>query len=155
MVQILSCLEGVLLQLLPLNHVQDCVRCSHGHRVASVGAEKFHVTLAIAFSDLFSANNGSDRESVSHRLSDRDDVRHNVVVLKRPKILSEPPKSCLHFIPYAHYIAVSQDFVDSLIEVFGRDDLATTTLHVFTYECSRIFIDNTLHVLGIVCDWSY
>jgi hypothetical protein len=73
-------------------------------------------------------------------------------MFKSPKILSYSSKAGLHLITDAHHVAFSQDFIDYLVELLWRNYLPTTTLHILTYECSSVLINDTFHVFRIVLD---
>lgn len=152
LVEVFTCFEGVLLQFLPLDDVKYSVGGSHSQGVASEGAEELHISFAITLSNLSRADHCGHWKAISHSFSNGYDIGYDIVVLEGPEGLSQSSETSLNLVSDADDVALSQYLVDGLIELFGRNDLSSTTEHVLADEGASVLVDDVFDVFGIVLD---
>lgn len=104
----------------------------------------------ITFCHLLCANHCRDWETITHSFANRNDIRDDSIILESPKILSYSPKSCLNLVSNCNNSLCFEFLINFFIKSFGGNHLTCTTLHVFTNESSRIFVNNGIYVISIV-----
>ena len=145
----------ILLQLLPLNDIQDSTCGCHSKRISSIGTEEFHISFSVAFGNLFCANNCCNWETVSHRFSHCQNIRDNAIIITGPIRFSQSGKSSLDLITNADDSFRSEFLVKLLIEVLWRNDLSSTALHILANESRSVFSNNILEVVDVVLYWIF
>lgn len=101
-------------------------------------------------SNLFCTNYGRDWKTISHRLSNRHNIRNNTIIFKCPKILTKTPKSCLNLISDRYHTFCFQFFVYPFVKILGRDNLTGAALHKLAYKSASVFINQGINILSIV-----
>src|SRR5690242_14146288 len=99
--EILSYFQRVPLKLLLFDHIQHCQTNRARHRVSAEAVEVLHSVIERRC-DLGCRNDRRHRMTVSERLSDSHDVRHNPLRLKRPVVRTKSAKPGLHFVSDAN-----------------------------------------------------
>ena len=135
---------------MPLDYIQNCTGCSHCHWVTAKSAEKLHVFFSKTFGYLFGTDESSYRTAITHSLSYSKNIWYNIIIFVGPEVLANSSKTSLHFITNTDNSFCSQMLIQSFIELFWGNYLASTALHKFTDKSWSIFFDEILKVIWII-----
>mmetsp|Transcript_26891 Transcript_26891/g.46076 ORF Transcript_26891/g.46076 Transcript_26891/m.46076 type:complete len:256 (-) Transcript_26891:892-1659(-) len=119
---------GILLEVFFNDGVHHSLGDGAGHAVASVGVEVLNATGGEGLGNLATAHHGGDRVTVAHGLAHRDNVRHDAVILKHPKVGARTSKARLHLVRNAHTAGLTHRRIDTL-QVSGRRNHLSTAAH--------------------------
>ena len=93
--------RGVGHQLFVINHIKHCGSCGHGDRVSTEGVEVRHSVGEGIQNPGLGCHRG-DGQTISHRLTHRDDIGQDAVTDESPHRLTGAGKARLHLIGDEH-----------------------------------------------------
>ena len=92
--------QGVLLQIIGLDYLQNHPPNGAGYRVAAVGVEVLHAVVE-GGGDALGGDYRRQRVAVSDRFAQRDDVGDDLLGFKPPEVRADTAKADLNFVGYA------------------------------------------------------
>ena len=140
----------MFLQFLPLDNIKNCTCCSNCQRIASIGAEKLHISIFVTVSNLLGADDCGNREPISHCLTNSHNIWDDSVVFTCPVCFPQSGKTSLNLISNTNNSLGFELLVQFLVECFGRNNLPSTTLHVLADEGRCIFSNFFFEFLDVV-----
>ena len=122
--------QRVFLEMLFLEYVENGESRGACDGIASECAEEFHSVIETC-GDFRSGNDGRERERISDRFAEHNDVRDDSLRLESPEVRAEAAEADLHLIGDTD-AACGADVVVSFGEIAGRKyDLAGDARAVF------------------------
>ena len=89
--------QGMLLQLLFFQNIQNRETRRASDRIAAKRAEKFHAIIE-GISDLLRGDHCAKRKRIANGLAKNNDVWNDALRFESPEVITQPPKSHLDFV---------------------------------------------------------